>query len=372
MFISAFPPNRVVDALRDPAGVLELGAEGWSELIRQSRATDLIGRVASQLRDAGILGQVPAGPRQHLESALLLSAAQQAEVRREVRLILGELRQREIPMVMLKGASYVFAGLPPAAGRLFGDIDILVPKAHIASVEAILMMAGWVTAHHSAYDQRYYRQWMHELPPMQHARRGTVLDVHHSILPQTSRIRMPAHRLWDDVVPVADAPGLFVLSDVDIVLHSMTHLLCNEEFSHGLRDLSDIDLLLRFFGKNADFWKKIPARAATLGLSRLLYYGLHQARDLLDSPVPDSVFSNASLATPPWPARPLMKRTLRTVLLKQPRRAGLRPAERLAESFLFLRAHWLRMPLHLLTAHVIVKSTRAVTGFTDDTAKAGQ
>lgn len=365
-------PNRVVDALRRPAGVLDLNAESWSELIRQSRATDLIGRLAAQLQGAGVLDQVPAGPRQHLESALLLSAAQQAEVRREVKLILRELKQRDIPMVVLKGASYVFADLPPATGRLFGDIDILVPKAHIASVEAILMMGGWVTAHHSAYDQRYYRQWMHELPPMQHARRGTVLDVHHSILPQTSRIKMPADRLWDDIVPVADAPGLFVLSNIDIVLHSMTHLLCNEEFSHGLRDLSDIDLLLRRFGQDADFWEQIPARAAALGLSRFLYYGLHQARELLDSPVPDTVFSNAAMSPPAWPASSLMTSAFRTVMLKQPRQAGLRLREPLAESLLFLRAHWLRMPLHLLAAHVIVKSTRAVTGFTEASQKAEQ
>jgi hypothetical protein len=34
------------------------------------------------------------------------------------------------------------------------------------------MLAGWAATHHDAYDQRYYRQWMHELPPMQPYARG--------------------------------------------------------------------------------------------------------------------------------------------------------------------------------------------------------
>ena len=43
------------------------------------------------------------------------------------------------------------------------------------------------TTHHSAYDQRYYREWMHELPPLLHVRRQTALDVHHAIAPETAR-----------------------------------------------------------------------------------------------------------------------------------------------------------------------------------------
>ena len=37
------------------------------------------------------------------------------------------------------------------------------------------MSCGWATTHHSPYDQRYYRTWMHELPPLRHAVRGSIL-----------------------------------------------------------------------------------------------------------------------------------------------------------------------------------------------------
>jgi hypothetical protein len=66
---------------------------------------------------------------------------------------------------------------------MFSDVDVLVPRDRLADVEAALMLAGWASTNPSEYDQHYYRRWMHELPPLQHIRRQTVLDVHHAILP---------------------------------------------------------------------------------------------------------------------------------------------------------------------------------------------
>lgn len=347
----------IVEALRSPADVIELDLAGWSELVRQARSTDLLGRFANQLQNLALMDQVPAAPRRHLESAQMLAAGQNAEVRREVKFILDELRQTKIPVVVLKGAGYVFANPAVAAGRMFSDIDILVPTSDLPSVEATLMQAGWASSHHSAYDQRYYRQWMHELPPMQHVKRGAVLDVHHAILPLTSRIKMRSHLLWEFAEAVPEMPGLYVLSNVDMLLHSMTHLFCNEEFSHGLRDLSDIDLLIRDFGTRPAFWQQLPRRAAELGLSRPLFHGLRQAQRILGSSVPQTVLIRPELSVPSMPVHRLMDWLWASVLGHVPTaKRGI--ATTIAESLLYLRAHWLRMPLWLLVIHVFAKIIR--------------
>ena len=65
--------------------------------------------------------------------------------------------------------------------------SILRDVSESGAAEAALMLDGWASGHRSAYDQRYYRTWMHELPPMQHIQRGTVLDVHHAIAPLMPR-----------------------------------------------------------------------------------------------------------------------------------------------------------------------------------------
>ena len=54
----------------------------------------------------------------------------------------------------------------------------------LIAISTALMLAGYVTTHLDPYDQRYYRRWRHELPPMQHVKRLTVLDVHHNLVGQ--------------------------------------------------------------------------------------------------------------------------------------------------------------------------------------------
>ena len=73
--------------------------------------------------------------------------------------------------------------LPIAAGRLPSDLDILVPRAHLGEAQSRLRDIGWVEPALDEHDRRYYLQWSHELPPMQHAEYSVELDVHHHILP---------------------------------------------------------------------------------------------------------------------------------------------------------------------------------------------
>jgi hypothetical protein len=142
-----------------------------------------------------------------------------------------------------------------------------------------------------------------------------------------------------------------------MVLHSATHLFHNEELSHGLRDLADLDSLLRHFGQEPGFWEELPRRAAELDLARPLYYGLRYASRFLGTPVPSEALRRADAGRPPRLAVRLMDvlydRALRPL---PPRDAGaLTPLSRRA---LYVRAHWLRMPPFLLAWHLGVKAFR--------------
>jgi hypothetical protein len=254
--------------------------------------------------------------------------------------------------VLLKGAGYLFAGLPAARGRLFSDIDILVPRGALPQVEAALMQRGWMTTHHDAYDQRYYRKWMHELPPMQHVTRQSVLDVHHTIVPLTGRLHPDASKLLQAARPVAGQPLLRVLAPVDMVLHSATHLFLNEEFTNGLRDLADLDSLLRQFGAEPGFWRQLRERAAELELERPLFYALRYGRALLDTP------AEAPGLHGPGGARLRLMDELFLRALQPVHPTASDRLTPLARGTLYLRAHWLRMPPALLAYHLAVKAFR--------------
>ena len=51
------------------------------------------------------------------------------------------------------------------------------------------MAHGWLRMKIDPYDDRYYRVWMHEIPPLRHRERKTEIDLHHTILPRTSRLK---------------------------------------------------------------------------------------------------------------------------------------------------------------------------------------
>jgi hypothetical protein len=341
--------------LRAPAQATRLSLEQWDLLVRQARQAGLLARLHDRFSEHGMAEAIPQPVRWHFEAAATLAAKQHIAVRWEVGQIRAALAAIGGPLVVLKGAAYVMAGLPAAHGRLFNDIDILVPRALLNRAEAALMLAGWHTTGLSSYDERYYRRWMHEIPPMQHLRRATVIDVHHAILPDTARYFPDPDKLLGRVVPVADLPGVFVLSAEDRILHSAAHLFHDGELPHGLRDLTDLDLLLRHEAAAPRFWPRLVARADELQLGRPLFYALRYARHFLATPVPAEVWEVLRPVAP----SPLLLRLMDGIFSRALAPAHASCSDALsppARQAAYIRAHWLRMPSHLLLPHLLHKA----------------
>lgn len=345
----------ILTVFREPRSISAFRLEDWDLLIRQARRGNVIASLRALLDEAGLLDAVPAQAREHLEWSWIAAIRHTEAVKWEVRLIREALADLDVPIILLKGAAYVLAGLPPAHGRVFSDIDILVPKSSLNAVEAALMMHGWASMHQDDYDQRYYRQWMHELPPMQHIKRMTAIDVHHAIVPETAPIHPDAGKLREAAVSVDAPEEVFVLAPVDMVLHSAVHLFHDGEFDHALRDLIDIRGLLEHFGQTPSFWSELVPRAQELELMRPLFYALRYTTRLLGTPVPGEVSRACGIAAPSGPLLAFMDSLfLRALMPDHPScsdrfSAGARQA-------LYLRANWLRMPPLLLMRHLFHKA----------------
>jgi hypothetical protein len=349
--MSAPSPTLLQVALTDPQAIRNCSPAQWDLLVRQARSANLLGRLSCTLRAAGLMQTVPEAPRQHLVAADVIARRQSISVRWEVQCIRETLASCGAPVIVLKGTAYELAKLRAAQGRLFSDIDILVPRALLPAVESALMLAGWQASDHDAYDQHFYREWMHEIPPLRHVRRGTTIDVHHNILPGTSRARVDAQALLDAAVTVPGEAGLRVLQPTDMLLHSATHLFHEGEFANGLRDLFDIDTLLRDFGRGRHFWDDLIPRAATLGLGRSLYHALQTSTEMLGTPIPSDVLAAARAWRPAGPVAALTAWCYRHALQPAHPSAETRSVQ-LARMALFLRSHWLRMPFPLLVYHL--------------------
>lgn len=337
----------------EPSRVLALRERDYNDLIPQARNANLLASLALILEQAGLLAQVPAAVQRHLDSAVLVHHKQQRDLAYDIGKIRQALSPIGVKLVLLKGAAYIQAGLPVSRGRLLSDIDIIVPAERIEEAEKALNAAGWESSYVDSYNERYYREWMHEVPPLANRKRGTTLDLHHTILPPTAAANIDAGLLFEDLVELA--PGIYGLSPQDMVIHSATHLFHEGEFHHGLRDLWDLDRMLRdFSSRDALFWDGLVARARQLDLLPSLFHGLNYAQTVFSTPVPPAVQARAGS-----PGTSLRKPLMDFLFLRafRPDQPECRlPFTGLALNLLYIRSHFLRMPMRLLLPHLARKA----------------
>ncbi len=147
-----------------------------------------------------------------------------------------------------------------------------------------MLAAGWEWVKEDAYDDQYYRRWMHELPPLIHRERDRMIDVHHAILPPTARPKPDMEAMIADRLELAD--GLFTLSPPDMIVHAAAHLFADGDLAGGLRNLWDIDRLLREFAeRDPNFWPRLREQAERHGLLSAVGRAVRLAHRLYATPV---------------------------------------------------------------------------------------
>jgi Uncharacterised nucleotidyltransferase len=326
--------------LTEPGYALHLDAHGWTALLTMANGERLSATLAWRLEGLPIPDQA---------ARILADAKASAEVGRTHALWDAKMAARAIesvgvPLILLKGTAFAAAGLDAARGRLIGDLDILVPRAALDAVEAALRKAGWDWVKPDPYDDAYYRNSMHELPPLIHRERDRMIDVHHTILPLTARVTPDAAALIADAVPIGK--GMFSLSPPDMVIHAVAHLFADGDLAGGLRNLWDIDRLIREHSIEPDYWQRLVERARRHGLVPHTSRALRLAHHLFETPVDPYLAYQARRGDIFYMGRLLARNGW-----GQETRKVLRLA-------FYIRSHWLRMPPLMLARHLWTKWRR--------------
>lgn len=347
------PIPYVARALSEPASLTTLSLADWNILVGYARSLGLLARLHSLLETEGLISKVPIRVVPHLVAAGSVADHERRALKWEIDRIQRTLASIKEPLILLKGAAYATLDLSFSRGRISSDIDILVPKDVLITVEKVLLGNGWEHVKIDQYDQYFYRQWSHELPPLRHRYRGTVVDVHHTILPPMGRLRPDPGKLISASQPL---PGMRfqALAPVDMLLHSAAHAFQDGDLKTALRDLIDLDGLVRHFGRDPEFWQVLLPRASELQLSRPLYYALRYTGHFLKTPIPGETLKASQKSGPRWPVAKIMDRLVANVVRRRPRR-GEGFADSFSAGLLYVRSHWLRLPPRLLACHLARK-----------------
>jgi len=329
--------RQLIALLQDPSRVANTTEAQWNGVVESARKAQLLGQLAQALRRAGVFEQVPLAVQRHL-------MLDELTARRRADAALWELKgmRRAIDsaktLVVLKGCAYAAAGDDNASGRLFSDVDLMVRRADLDAVESSLISVGWKPSQVDAYDSAYYRNWMHEVPPMTHVRRHTVCDLHHAINPPISRYYVQPEPLFEHMVEVL--PGIQVLAPLDRMVHCALHLLQEGEPKKLLRDLFDLHLLLRQHSAGDAGVPELLNRADALGVGSPVRVAVGAAQ---------RVFSD-SKSSAALPDSGLQRQVVRAARGEP----GLLTT--LADTAVLAHSHWMKMPWSLLLPHLARKA----------------
>jgi hypothetical protein len=342
----------------DPKSALALTIFQQNILIRQSVSASVCAQLWKRLVTQEATQNFCEKAQLHFLSAELVADRQVEQGKYEIAKLASLAVKNNLDLTLLKGAAYIATDLPNASGRLFSDIDLLIPKKDLNLAESDLMLQGFRRTEIEDYNEEYYRKWMHEIPPLRHNKRSVVLDLHHNILPLTVKSTPDIANLHQDAITLPC--GLKVLSNVDILLHCAVHLFHEGEFEKGLRDLIDLDFLFTHFStENKGFQLELLNRATQLGLTYNLFLATYFCDLILNTPFEEAYWSEVLTFSPSKLKLLFLKRSFKEIFI--PHHASCETLRfKLARILLYIRGHLIRMPLKLLVPHLCRKSVMAI------------
>lgn len=308
-------------------------------LIRFADSNHVLGQMAYHVADAGskALSDI-------FENAKLRSSHDHTMLTFEMNRVERAFSGMQVPIVVLKGGAYVATGGRAGLGRRVSDLDILVRHSDLSVVEQQLSKFGWMpdAETDNEYDQQYYRHHMHELPPLRHKTRGTVIDVHHALLPKTARIKVDAEPMFAQALPI-NGGNLKAFSPIDQFIHSAVHAYADGAFDTPARTL--VEQYFLYSDLKTEEKDTLIQRAMEVGASMPVALALWLIGHIFEL---SSAKQLSRQLKGGWRYFALKC----AVLFKL--NAGWTAV--FGKSYLYVRSHYLRMPLYLLLPHLIRKA----------------
>lgn len=343
-----------ISIIANPKDAYSLASEDWQSVLWILETARLDAWLAAQLQPLDVIGSLPDTVKIRLSSAITYAKRQQQQVTYECVTLTRLLAEKHIEPLFLKGAAYVISPAFQSAGRICSDIDALVKREELEIAERHLKMNLWLSKEVDDYDDKYYREYAHEIPPMMQAERGTVLDLHHNLFLPVSGRAPDIAQFWGTRIQTES--GLSTLAPAAALVHSMIHLLMNEEVTFGLRDCLDMQSIIDTHNSES-FWQDVHQLVADNGfhpefqLLMSLLCSLFN-RDTVKQQINLEHFNN-SLKNRFW-----LWCYCKAVLPDHPLLHN--PFAGIARAAVYCRGHSQKMPLVTLLKHSTVKMYKAM------------
>jgi hypothetical protein len=274
----------------------------WDDILPALDAHAISPMLYVRLRDAGRLGDLPAGVRSALSRSFQVNALRTMLFDDELARIADALGAQGIPLIPLKGLATGRLVYGSAAERPIGDLDLLIPLEHMAAARRTLRAIGYQGIGWAGLDRlaRWQHAYRSELPLLctQPDRYGLVTELHWSLLEIPYYIaRINMGDVWAQATPALGHAGILRPDPATLLIHGAAHMALHHSRELRLIWLVDLDRLARW--PRLD-WQAVLRQTEAWGLGTAVHHALAAAQGWLGSPVPDEAAQRlAALALDP-------------------------------------------------------------------------
>lgn len=290
-------------AMQHPDVAVEWSDEQWGAILPLANHMELLPQLAARWTNLDAFEQLPVAVQDRLRREVQKSDFTRVNMRYEMEQVARLLSDLGTPLVLLKGCAYLLADQAWALGRRTSDVDLLIQESSVdAAAKRLLEHHFEVDDKLSEKDTRYYRRWLHELPPIKHQYRKLEIDLHFRLLPVGDPSTFDASPLIERATAIAGT-AYHWLDPVDRVIHAAINLGRTGEFRRAFRDMWDIRKMTEVALAEGDFdWGVLSQRAREIRISGTVARVMLLAQQCIDLPLPEG-WCEATTGRPPEKVR---------------------------------------------------------------------
>lgn len=252
--------------------------EKWREVAALARQQGVAPLLYHRLKQMGV--ELPGAVAEELRRTYYTNIGRNLVLYGELGKVLQRLQEKNIAVIVLKGAYLAEAVYENIGLRSMCDIDLLVKQEDLLRVEQELLRMGYSTRQHDHVVGQENKHFVYVL-----TKSGLQVEIHWALFEGKHPFQIDLEGLWSRTQPVrlAQVPAL-ALSYEDLLLHLCLHT-ANHTYFMLLRMFYDIGELVRRKGLELD-WQAIERGARDWGALRSVYVILRLAQELLGVAVP--------------------------------------------------------------------------------------
>lgn len=260
----------------------DLPPRAWDQTLEIALRHGVAPLLHRALQSGGALAEVPEHVRERLKQERRATALINLRKYGEFRRIARALRERNIPLIALKGLHLADLVYRDISLRPMSDLDILVPRLEVERTLAAL----------NSIEYGFEEDVSGAAPGMlgtkcniglAHRRLGLWVEIHWTLAEPGDCYAPPVEEIWRSAAPgrLGDA-DVRVISPEFLLLHVCAHLACNHAFGFDLRALCDIAEIVQ---APLD-WEVVADQGRRHGWTRGVAAALRLVHDQLGADVP--------------------------------------------------------------------------------------